>query len=117
MARQTRAQRDARREARGQDGAAPPRRPERPTANGDDGRPERPLEPRIPEVQHGKRRFSFIRFTRESWGELQKVEWPTQSQVIQGTVVVILASVIVGFYLWGADQVFKRLVQQVFLGQ
>jgi preprotein translocase subunit SecE len=116
MARQTRAQRAARREARGQDGAAPPRRPERPIANGDggDGRPERRPEPRAPEQQHRTRHFRFI---RESWGELQKVEWPTQSQVIQGTVVVIVACIIVGVYLWGADQVFKRLVQQVFLGQ
>jgi preprotein translocase subunit SecE len=116
MARQTRSDRRARREARGEDGAAPPRRPDRPAANGDggDGRPERRPEPRASDQQHHqKRHFNFI---RESCGELQKVEWPTQSQVIQGTVVVLVACIIVGIYLWGADQVFRRLVQQVFLG-
>ena len=117
MARQTRAQRAARREARGQEGAAaPPREPDRPVANGgDSGHPERRPEPRpsAPATAH-PRRFNFI---RESWGELQKVEWPTQPQLIQGTVVVLVACVIVGVYLWGCDQAFRRLVQQVFLGQ
>jgi preprotein translocase subunit SecE len=100
------AQRRARREARRGEGAAapPPRRPDRPTAT---AQPE-------PHREHHNRRFNFI---RESWEELHKVEWPTQNQVIQGTVVVLVACVIVGIYLWGADQVFRRLVQQVFLGQ
>jgi preprotein translocase subunit SecE len=55
------------------------------------------------------------RFLGESYAELKKVEWPSQSQVIQGTVVVLVACLIVGAYLWGADQVFQRLVQKVFL--
>jgi preprotein translocase SecE subunit len=118
MARQTRAQRAARREARGgeEGAAAPPRQPDRPVANGDDsGRPERRPEPQASAPAHAHpRRFNFI---RESWGELQKVEWPTQPQLIQGTVVVLVACVIVGVYLWGADQIFRRLVQNVFLGQ
>jgi preprotein translocase subunit SecE len=102
------AERRARREARrgGEIAAAgvPPRRPDRPTAN---AHPE-------PHREHHNRRFNFI---RESWEELQKVEWPTQSQVVQGTIVVLVACIIVGIYLWGADQIFRRLVQQVFLGQ
>jgi preprotein translocase SecE subunit len=103
------ADRRARREARrgGEIAAAggPPRRPpDRPTAQ---AHPE-------PHREHHNRRFNFI---RESWEELQKVEWPTQSQVVQGTVVVLIACIIVGFYLWGADQIFRRLVQHVFLGQ
>ena len=36
-------------------------------------------------------------------------------QVIQGTVVVIIACAIVGAYLWGVDQVFRRFVQNVFI--
>ena len=99
------AERRARREARrGDVAAAPPRRPDRPTAN---AQPE-------PHREHHNRRFNFI---RESWEELHKVEWPTQSQVIQGTIVVLVACIIVGVYLYTADQVFRRLVQQVFLGQ
>jgi len=55
------------------------------------------------------------RFIAESWGELKKVEWPNQNQLIQGVVVVLIACLIVGVYLYAADLVFKRLVQDVFL--
>ena len=104
------AERRARREARRGDVAAapPPAPPVRPTARGGgDGHPE-------PHAHGRKRRLNFV---RESWEELQKVEWPTQNQVVQGTIVVLIACIIVGFYLYGADQIFRRLVQQVFLGQ
>jgi preprotein translocase SecE subunit len=47
----------------------------------------------------------------ESWAELKKVEWPTQNQLVQGVVVVLIACVIVGIYLYAADLVFKRLVK------
>jgi preprotein translocase subunit SecE len=57
------------------------------------------------------------RFVKESWGELKKVEWPGRSQVIQGTIVVIIACVIVGAFLYGADQLFKPFVRNVLLGQ
>jgi preprotein translocase subunit SecE len=101
------AERRARREARrGDAAAAPPQPPVRPTARGD--------AHSEPHREHHRRRFNFI---RESWEELQKVEWPTQNQVIQGTIVVLVACIIVGVYLYGADQIFRRLVQQVFLGQ
>jgi preprotein translocase subunit SecE len=54
-------------------------------------------------------------FVAESWAELKKVEWPTQNQLIQGVVVVLIACVIVGIFLYGADLVFKRLVQNVLI--
>ena len=78
-----------------------------------DARPERHptvrAQPGQPEERHGH-------FVAEAWAELKKVEWPGQSQVIQGTVVVLIACIIVGTYLWLADLAFKRLVQNVFLG-
>ena len=116
MARQTRSQRRARREAQqasaqpavaGGPPAAPPRRP----TGRADGQPE-------PRRQVAERRFpgSVARnFVGESWGELKKVEWPGQKQLIQGTIVVLVACVVVGVYLYGADLVFKRLVENVFL--
>jgi len=54
-------------------------------------------------------------FVAESWAELKKVEWPTQNQLVQGVVVVLIACVIVGVFLYAADLVFKRLVQNVLL--
>ena len=71
-------------------------------------------EPQRPagEVPEHRRRLSFI---HESWAELKKVEWPGQNQVIQGTVVVIIACIIVGAYLWLNDQLWKEVVQKVLL--
>jgi preprotein translocase subunit SecE len=115
VARQTRAQRRARREA--QQGSAqaalaggPPSTPPRPTARAG-GRPEprrQPSERRVPGA-------GAKNFVGESWAELKKVEWPNQKQLIQGVVVVLVACVVVGVYLYGADLVFKRLVENAFL--
>ena len=57
----------------------------------------------------------MLGFVRESSAELQKVEWPSRAQVTTGTIVVIIAVVIVGFYLWVADQAFKNLVEKVLI--
>ena len=82
----------------------------------DAGRPPAPRGQARPagEVEHHRHRFGFI---RESWAELKKVEWPGQAQLVQGVVVVLIACVIVGAYLFAADQVFKRFVENVLLGQ
>jgi preprotein translocase subunit SecE len=57
------------------------------------------------------------RFANEAVAELKKVEWPGQNQVIQGTVVVLVACLIVGTYLWLNDQIWKHFVSKVLLGQ
>jgi preprotein translocase subunit SecE len=116
MARPTRSQRRARREAQAQSSGAGPgaaqgaaqrarsrQRQVRPGAQ-----PQKAQTGRKEPRERGK-------FVKESWGELKKVDWPNQKQVITGTVVVLIACGIVGAYLYLADLVFKPLVQQVFL--
>ncbi len=105
MAGETRRQRRDARRAAGQEPARPGS--PRPVPAG----PAAPAAP--PHVEH-PRRGGFI---RESVAELRKVEWPNRSQVIQGTIVVIIACAIVGAYLWGADQVLRPFVRDVLLGQ
>jgi preprotein translocase SecE subunit len=73
----------------------------------------RPERRPVSEVQ--SRRGGPIGFVQESWAELQKVEWPTQNQVIQGTVVVIVACIIVGTFLYLNDEIWKTVVQKVLL--
>src|SRR4051812_33103709 len=86
----------------------PPAPPRRPTAR---AQPEPSREPRRERAVPGA---SVRRFIGESWGELKKVEWPGQNQLIQGVVVVLIACLIVGVFLWGCDVVFKHLVQRLF---
>ena len=55
----------------------------------------------------------LYRFVQESWAELKKVEWPSQNQVVQGTVVVLVACAIVGTFLYLNDQLWKRVVEHL----
>ena len=111
MAKQTRAQRRARRAEQERQ------------QNGGDARPA-PRQAQVPAsvssaepvVDRRLPGSGVRRFIGESIAELKKVEWPTQQQLIQGTAVVLIACIIVGTYLWLADLAFKRLVQNVLLG-
>jgi len=114
MARQTRQQRKARRQEQEAQSAPAARAPARPPRQPAEEAPLARTAERPPETSASAGRGSFV---AESWGELRKVEWPGQRQVIQGTIVVLIACAIVGTYLWGADLVLKRLVQNVLLGQ
>ena len=112
MARQTRSERRARRAAQLESQSAAQRtrprqqqqlRPAAEPASADGGR----------HVPGG----GFWNFIQESWGELKKVDWPGQQQLIQGTVVVLIACLITGTYLFLADEIFRRFVQHVLLGE
>jgi preprotein translocase subunit SecE len=71
-----------------------------------------------PSTQTGRREpRERGRFVKEAWAELKKVEWPSRAQVMQGTIVVIIACVIVGAFLYAADQSFTPFVRNVLLGQ
>ena len=116
MARQTRSQRRARREAQARSGGGDGAALERGRARQPQVRPSAQPAPAAAVARRAPG-GGFVQFVRESWAELQKVEWPGQQQLIQGVVVVLIACAVVGTYLWLADLVFKRLVQNVFLGQ
>jgi preprotein translocase subunit SecE len=112
MARQTRSERRALRAAQAESKAAVERTSRTP-------RPQlRPAVEPARAQEQPRRRGPFAgtrNFVAESWAELKKVEWPGQSQLVQGTVVVLIACLITGVYLFAADEVFKRLVQHVLL--
>jgi preprotein translocase SecE subunit len=101
VARETRRQRRDARRAAGEES------PARPTP-----RPVPATETAVA-IEH-PRRGGFI---RESIAELRKVDWPNRAQVIQGTIVVIVACRDRGAYLWGADQILRPFVRDVLLGQ
>ncbi len=113
MARMTRSQRRARRQAQAASAAG---------QSGGGGASARVAQVRPQQVptksQTGAKRKDekgSRRFIAECWGELKKVEWPTQSHLIQGTVVVLVACIIVGVYIWVCDIISKNIVQDIFL--
>ena len=105
MARETRKQRRAARAAA--DGAAAGRRSRQLQV--------RPAQQPVKQQTGRKAQQPRGQFIRECIAELRKVDWPNRAQTFQGTVVVIIACAIVGFYLWGLDQIIRPLVDRVLL--
>src|SRR2546421_4324088 len=96
--------RQQRRERRAQQPAvagagSPPAAPPARTARAGDEPERRPRQSAERERSGGP-----FRFFQESYAELKKVEWPDQKAVISGTVVVLVACVIVGAFLWLNDE-------------
>ena len=106
MARETRRQRRAARAAAG-DGASTSRRAR--------AQQVRPSQQHVKQQTGRKSETQRGQFIRESYAERRKVDWPTRNQTFQGVVVVIIACIIVGTYLWGLDQVSRPLVDKVLL--
>ena len=52
-------------------------------------------------------------FLIEVRAELKKVTWPGRQEVYATTLVVMATTVFFGFYLWGLDLVFSRVLSQV----
>jgi len=107
MARQTRAQRRARRAQQAGQADSP--------SVSQRARSRQPVRPQVAAVQAERRPpgGGVRQFIAESWGELKKVEWPTQQQVIQGTIVVLIACAIVGAFLYANDLIWRRAVHAI----
>ena len=52
-------------------------------------------------------------FLKEVWDELKKVKWPTRSEIIRLTSVVIIVSALVGVFLGGIDFLLTKLLALV----
>ena len=50
-------------------------------------------------------------WVRDIRGEMRKVVWPTREEATKLTAVVIVISVIVGFFLGAVDAVFSTIIQ------
>jgi preprotein translocase subunit SecE len=55
--------------------------------------------------------------TRQFWHdvkmEMKKVSWPARNEVVNTTIIVVLAVIFFGFYLFGIDMVFAYLIQWI----
>ncbi|MDE7081063.1 MAG: preprotein translocase subunit SecE [Muribaculaceae bacterium] len=52
---------------------------------------------------------------KESYDELvYKVSWPTQKQLINSSVLVLIASIIIAVFIWAVDKIFELLMQFIY---
>jgi preprotein translocase subunit SecE len=54
------------------------------------------------------------KFLQEVIAELKKVSWPTRTQLLQSTAVVLMVVAIVAVYLAALDAVFERMIDAIF---
>jgi len=55
-----------------------------------------------------------VRYLRETWYELKKVSWPTRSEAINLTVIVIVATVFLSLLLGFLDWIFSTILGLLF---
>jgi len=61
-------------------------------------------------VRAGKR---ISRWFREMRSELKKVVWPSKSQMVNNTLVVIACVIVVGIFIWVFDFAALQIVQGI----
>jgi preprotein translocase subunit SecE len=65
-------------------------------------------------VAEKKKRTPPAQFLREVRAELKKVAWPTRTELVSYTVVVLVAVVVLTSLVFGLDLSFSKAVLQVF---
>ena len=58
--------------------------------------------------------FNPITYVRESKEELDKVVWPTRTETLRLTLIVLGVSVLVGAYVTGIDTVLAKVAETLF---
>jgi preprotein translocase subunit SecE len=66
-----------------------------------------------PATRSGGGGWRPIQFIRDVRLELKKVTWPTRSEVMSTTVVVMIAVVFFSAYLWVVDNVLEVFFKQI----
>lgn len=55
----------------------------------------------------------FPNFLKEVKAEIKKVTWPSRNEVYSTTIVVIIATIFFGFYLYFLDLIFSWVLKQI----
>lgn len=55
----------------------------------------------------------FWTFLKDAKAELKKVTWPSRKEVTSTTIVVIVATVFFGFFLFAMDVVFSWAITEI----
>ena len=55
------------------------------------------------------------KFFKSTKSEFKKVTWPTKKQLLNNTMIVIAALVIIGLVIFGLDTLFTKLAGKFFI--
>jgi preprotein translocase subunit SecE len=71
-------------------------------------------ERKAPAAQPTKERTGPRQYLREVRGELKKVAWPTRSEVINSSIIVIIGVVVMATIIFGFDYGSLKFVDWIF---
>ncbi|MEX0927945.1 MAG: preprotein translocase subunit SecE [Balneolales bacterium] len=46
--------------------------------------------------------------------EMSKVSWPTQKELVDNTVIVVVFSIIISLFIFGVDQVYSTALEVIY---
>ncbi|MFB6290826.1 MAG: preprotein translocase subunit SecE [Candidatus Bipolaricaulia bacterium] len=55
----------------------------------------------------------MVSFLRNVRAEIKKVSWPSQSEVITMTILILGMVILLSAYIGGVDLVYRRIIQQI----
>ena len=59
--------------------------------------------------------MKLLNSIKESYDELvYKVSWPTQKQLVNSSVLVLIASIIIAVFIWVVDKIFNLLMELIY---
>jgi preprotein translocase subunit SecE len=64
----------------------------------------------VSEAEQPRERTPLPEFLREVRAELRRVNWPGRQQIVSYTVVVLVLTLVLTTFVWGADEGIRRIV-------
>jgi len=76
--------------------------------------PKNPTEQQKREQQQKQRSGGLKEYFTGVKIETKKVVWPTRKELVSYTIIVFVACVFFGLFLWGVDSGFLAIIREVF---
>ncbi|MBO7244876.1 MAG: preprotein translocase subunit SecE [Alphaproteobacteria bacterium] len=61
-------------------------------------------------------KVSMAQFVRQVKQEVTKITWPTRKETMQGSIIVIVMSVLIALFLFFIDMIFAGIIQAILEG-
>jgi len=56
----------------------------------------------------------FREFVESVQREFKKVTWPTQQELIDNTIIVVVFTIVVSAFIFGVDQVYSTILDVIY---
>lgn len=56
----------------------------------------------------------LINFFESVGNEFKKVSWPTQKELVDNTIIVVVFSIILSVFIFGVDQLYSTVLEAIY---